>query len=179
VPVYLHVGRRADIAHGLVDGRDFYCHETVGYDNEDDDGETVPDTMDAVICAGAAKSLLAAGGSTQMMRIAERLGLADLDVTAERGPDVWDLNLWTEIEMGSTGDDWQYAEEAEVETCNTVNDGCLAPAGFLGSNGGVVRGAEAADGRCAECDEPLCSNCADSKGRCIMCTDEEDEYGDD
>lgn len=75
VPSYLRFGRRVEIAQALLSGGSFHCHNTVDYSQEDDEGETIADTSDALLCAGAERSLAAAGTSSQMGRIAERLGL--------------------------------------------------------------------------------------------------------
>jgi hypothetical protein len=154
-----------------MDGQTFPCHEHVVRD-EDDDGEEIVLSMGPQ-CFGSLKALDRAGSSTQLQRIEERLGYRK-EGDYDRGPDVWDLDVWPLVPMGETADTWDPEEAEEVETCNTVNEGCLAPAGFLGAGGGVVRGSEAADGRCTLCDEPLCSNCADDDGRCILCSEEEE-----
>lgn len=176
VPIYLRADRRAEITDALADGASFPCHQTVRW-NEDDDGEEWADVEDGVECAGAQKALMDAGGSGQLARIAERLGMADLDQLAERGADVWSLNDWARLAEGSTGDNptWEVGDADGVSTCNTVNAGCLAPAGTLTPSGAVLEGREEADGECPTCGEGVCSNCADSAGRCSMCTEEPDE----
>jgi hypothetical protein len=174
VPIYLRSGRRDEIADTLRRGVSFPCHETVSHEEMDDD-EYVADTGGAVECAGALKALMADGGTTQLARIAERLGLADLDKTGHRGADCWALSDWTRLAEGSTGDEpeWEVGDEdgVDVETCNTVNDGCLAPAGYLTASGAVEHGTEAADLECPCCGEPVCSNCADEQGRCGSCSE--------
>jgi hypothetical protein len=167
VPIYLRAGARREIVQSLLDDRHFVCHEHVDWD---DDGHT----DDGTECAGAAKAMLAAGGMSQQLRIAERLGLAGPDQIAARGPDVWSLDVWPLVPEGETGDTWH--GDVEVETCATVNDGCLAPAGFRGAGGGVVRGSVAADGECTTCGEPLCSSCADENGDCASCSEMDDEW---
>lgn len=178
VPIYLRLGRRAEIADSLFDGMDFPCHATVRQ-MEDDDGEAWQDTDGAKTCAGAAKALMAAGGTTQWMRISERLGMADLDRTAEAGAEVWDLGDWVRLAEGATGAEptWEVGDEDGVRTCSVVDGDCLAPAGYLTASGAAKHGTEEADGECPVCEEPVCSNCADDQGRCSMCTedDEDDE----
>lgn len=178
VPIYLRRARRQDIADSMNAGQDFLCHATVDYDGEDDEGEAQADTTDAQICAGAAKAAMASGGTTQMMRIAERLGMADLDRTAQRGADVWSLDEWVRLAEGATGENPEWEIDEDIETCNTVDDGCLAPAGFMGMGGAVIRGTEAADLRCSECEEAVCSNCA-VDGLCGVCRDWAEEPDDE
>ena len=117
------------------------------------------------------------GGVLSLTRIEERLGYRT-ERMMDHGADVWSLDTWPLVPEGETSDTWDEDEAEDVETCNTVDAGCLAPAGYLGAGGSVTRGTVAADGQCTSCEEGLCSNCADSEGRCIMCS-EEDEDGDD
>lgn len=173
VPIYLHRERRYEIAQSIIDGHDFSCHKTVDYDVEDDEE---PNTADSKICAGAAKSILLQGGTTQMMRIAERLGMADLDRTEDSAVEVWSLDEWTEIEEGSTGDNRIEAEP--IETCTTCGPGCIAPAGFLGAGGGVVRGSEEATEQCKECGDPVCEVCISENGMCDFCLEYEENEDD-
>jgi hypothetical protein len=71
IPPFLRPGRVAEIRRGLVRG-EFPCHKTVEHNG---DGE--PDTSRSVHCAGALILLEKTGKSSQMMRIAERLGMYD------------------------------------------------------------------------------------------------------
>ena len=167
VPIYLRQDRRVEIAHALANDGDFPCHETTTED--EDEGERIA-TADTVACAGAVKALALSGGTGQTMRIAERLGLVDLDRAETHGAAVWPLDRWVLLAEGATADN-PIEEEAEVETCGTVGPTCLAPAGYLGSSGGVVRGTVAADGECPDCGEPVCSECADDEGRCGSCAE--------
>ena len=170
VPIYLRQSRREEIAQHLYDGIWFPCHNTVEYHDEDDH-----DTSKAKSCAGAVKALALVGGTTQMDRIAERLGMGSIERTADHKIETWPLNDWVRLAEGATGDEPVWEIEEEIETCCTVNAGCLAPAGYLTGSGGVQEGLVAADGRCTMCDEALCSNCADSQGRCGMCTEEDED----
>lgn len=169
VPIYLRRDRRAEIALSLANGETFWCHSTVDYDAEyeDDEEGSTGDTTDSLECIGAAKALLLNGGSTQSMRIADRLGLVDLDAVEAAPVEVWSLSEWQRLAEGATRDD--LAAEEEVETCSVVDTGCLAPAGFLGSGGGVVLGTEPADDECSECGEPVCSACLPESGICPNC----------
>ena len=167
-PIYLRRSRRIEIAEALLSGGSFHCHATVEQ-MEDDDGENYQDTTESLLCAGAEKSLAAKGLSSQMGRIADRLGLADTEAVVLRGPEVWDIYEWQRLAEGATADD---PEVEEVETCSVVNENCLAPAGYA-VGGGVIEGDEAAGGRCPVCDEPVCENCSNADGVCDYCAEEE------
>lgn len=47
----------------------------------------------------------------------------------------------------------------EIETCNVVDDGCAAPAGY-GCAGGIAVGTRAARCECFACGMPVCGNCS-------------------
>lgn len=178
VPIYLRRERRVEIAGSLVGGSWFPCHATVDYSGDagdEDDADWTGDPSGASMCAGAAKALMANGGTTNLMRVAERLGLVDLDRVEARGPDVWDLATWQQLAEGVTADDPE--KEEEVVTCSVVNENCLAPAGYGGMNGGVVLGIEPADGECRECGEGLCTECGGEEMLCTTCKpwDDDDE----
>lgn len=170
VPIYLRAGRREDIAMKIRGGGHFPCHEHV---ERDDEGAALG--FGGPECAGARKSIMAAGGSTQMQRIEERLGMHDPDALEAQKVPVWSLDVWPRVPEGETAETWDPEEAEGVRTCQTVNDGCLAPAGYL-SGGEVVLGSVEADGECVTCEEPLCSNCADADGNCHMCTELEEEW---
>lgn len=165
VPIYLRAGRREDIARSLHRGEHFTCHEHTGPECDRHGPE----------CVGARKAIALDGGSTQMGRIEERLGMVDLDELAERGADVWPLSTWPLVPEGETAATWDLDDAEDVEPCTTSNPGCLAPAGWL-EGGSVVRGTTSADGECPTCGEPVCSECADGNGRCESCSD---EWGDE
>lgn len=171
VPIYLRRGRRVEIASTLMNGNEFPCHGTVSR-HENEDGEEVVDLMGASFCAGAVKSLLMVGVYNQMMRIIERIYKIDLEEMATAGADVWDIYEWQNVAEGSTGDDVE--EEEDVPTCNTVNANCIAPAGYMGSDGPIY-GTEPADDECIACGEPVCSECIDEDGHCGYCTEREDD----
>jgi len=69
---YLRPGRVRAIAAALVRG-EFPCHKTAEHDEEGDWKRT----GDEVHCAGALILLEKSGRPSQMMRIAERLGIYD------------------------------------------------------------------------------------------------------
>ena len=66
-------------------------------------------------------------------------------------------------------DDEEGDEVDSTETCNTVGDDCLAPAGYRDDDGTIRVGTVAATNRCAQCDEPVCDACV-SDGLCGDCT---------
>ena len=74
--IRLTLARVHEIAGSLLDtqGATFACHKTV--DDENDDGERM-ENKDTRHCAGALIFAEKNGNATQMMRIAERLGLYD------------------------------------------------------------------------------------------------------
>lgn len=158
----------------MVDDVPFNCHEYVEW--AEDDGVPFIES-EGPQCAGAVAAQALDGGSTNLTRIEQRLGLRADDLT--RGPAVWPLSVWPLVPEGATSDTWDEADASSaVDTCETVHAGCLAPAGY-GSSSGVVYGTVAADGVCSECDAPLCSSCTDVEGRCGMCSDEDDEWSPD
>lgn len=169
---FLYPSRRQEIAQALLEGAAFSCHNTVHWDEDDPEaGDESYDHGKTKHCAGAAKSLMLSGGTTQMMRIAERLGDIDLEQLEDRGPEVWPLDEWQRLNDAGT----EIEDDEEIAVCETCNPGCLAPAGTLGNSGAILTGTESADGECAECGTPLCSNCADDQGLCYMCTEEEEQ----
>lgn len=77
---YLTESRVREIERAL-ERSEFSCHKTTSFD---DDGEHTP-TPDEAHCAGALILMEKEGRSSQMMRVAERLGLYDhtkLDMSA-------------------------------------------------------------------------------------------------
>lgn len=174
VPVYLRLDRRRQIANSLVvDGQEFWCHETTDWTDEEIEGDDeYTQKGREEICAGAAISLHRDGGSTQLMRIAERISNVDLDKMTAKFPDVWTVREFMSLAEGSTADAIVIEEDvADIETCSVVGPDCLAPAGYLGTGGGVVHGTEAAENRCSLCGEPVCDNCMDGDV-CLDCSEE-------
>ena len=174
VPIYLHQARRAEIAATLINGGGFDCHATVDYSNEDEHGDVVPDSGDASLCAGAMASLAQSGGSNQMVRIAARLGMLDSEAHPEMPEIVWSLTEWVRLAEGATVED---PDEIEGETCSVVNSGCEAPAGYIGSGGGVVEGTEYVDTWCFSCGEPVCDSClatCEPDPVCANCAEEDE-----
>lgn len=176
VPVYLRAERRAEIVRALLDDLTFHCHEYVEHD-EDDDGEAFVASTGPE-CAGARKALARAGGMSQNARIEARLGMLS-EEDLDRGPDVWDLDVWPRVPEGETAETWDPDDADEIETCNTVEGDCEAPAGYLGAGGGIVRGTVAATNECPECAEMVCDACVRSDGRCGVCWGYEFPEGED
>lgn len=147
---------------------EFYCHQTTIGAPEDEEnfgGEmrAGPSTM---VCAGSLILMEKSGTPNQMMRIAERLGVYDpsrLDMDAPVH------GSWIEMQM--------HFREEEVETCEIVNSGCEAPAGYA-IGGGVVSGDTAAEYVCAWCGRYVCGTCSkerDGERVCADCIEEEGE----
>lgn len=156
--------RRREIQRGVtLDDATFHCHSEVTY--SDDGEETEADTYGARQCAGMTTLLLRDGAANQVMRFADRIGepLTEDDRVQYRSLSDW------------VGDD----EDPAGEACNTVNAGCTAPAGWLGSGGGVVTNMDTfAELHCAECCEPVCEACATEIGGspvCGYCADYQEE----
>ncbi len=74
-PGYLTQARVREIETTLERG-EFYCHKTTVPVEDDEGGERVP-TKDSLHCAGALILMEKEGRSSQMMRIAERVGMYD------------------------------------------------------------------------------------------------------
>lgn len=74
IPAYLTPARVTEIDRSLIQAT-FPCHKTTQFD---EDGEVIPSTPGERHCAGALIILEKLGRPSQMMRIAERLGLYDM-----------------------------------------------------------------------------------------------------
>lgn len=76
--VRLTRGRTREIAQNMLspNGNEFYCHQTLDYENEDVDGDCAGEPTDKTQhCAGALIFAEKNGTETQMMRICHRIGL--------------------------------------------------------------------------------------------------------
>ena len=84
IPAYLRTSRVREIERSLVRS-EFPCHKTTESVDEGDGDGTRVSTKDSIHCAGALILMEKMGRSSQMMRIAERLGMYDhtkLDMNA-------------------------------------------------------------------------------------------------
>lgn len=84
IPGYLRGERAEEIANSVLRQESFACHETTE-EKEDDDGESeAVATADSQECAGAGIFAAHHGVSSQLSRIACRLGIkvAELDMSA-------------------------------------------------------------------------------------------------
>lgn len=142
----------------LGKGGDFYCHETLTEDSETGELVSGPNSR---VCAGFALSLLRSNFDTQGMRIAERLGAFDPAEHLERNQYV---KIWT---FDQISEDALKVEDLAI--CNTCDPGCLAPAGHMVSGVAMPNVTDEADDVCADCGEPVCSNCISEDGQCGNC----------
>ena len=174
--VGLGFDRRAEIAEGLERGEHFWCHETIDYDDDGDWDDEIPSpspSRGAVVCAGATVIAYRDGGLPQYLRVAAGLGSFNPDVLEadSAGMVPWVSFLdWRETAT-AFGED----EEPERETCEIVNEGCEAPAGFM-DGGRVVNGTVFVDDHCVYCGSAMCGTCASETDpeRCAPCGDKTD-----
>lgn len=167
---YLRRERVIEIAESLFQGASFPCHETTEAWDDDDDGERHA-TDDSQQCAGAEIFLAKQGMSTQLGRIAERLGMkvAKLD---KKSPVCSSVSEMIRVHVGD--------DEEEGETCCVCDHGCEAPAGYF-VGGGVLPGEGSAEFCCYGCGEPVCGACSNPiKGQrgerlCNNCAEDDDE----
>lgn len=91
IPAYLRAERVEEIRAGLVRG-EFPCHNTTESREDDEGYDTRVETKDSIHCAGALILLEKIQEPSQMMRIAERLGMYDASQLDMDAPvfDDWD-----------------------------------------------------------------------------------------
>jgi hypothetical protein len=164
VSPYLTPERVAEIATDVQSGANFYCHQTTEYQEDEDGAGDMAIVDTSMVCAGSMILMEKAGSPNQMLRIAERIGFYDpsrLDMDAPVH------GSWIEMQ--------RHFEPEEVETCEIVNSGCEAPAGYA-IGGGVVSGTVAADYSCGWCGRAVCGNCSaevDGEQVCDDCREED------
>jgi hypothetical protein len=166
-PVRLRVGRVVDLHNTLTTwhGGTFSCHKTVDYEamEEDDcEGPHFPRKGEHH-CAGALGYL--ANLDSDGAQVTKFAVYHPGGTYAEYGPPE---EMFSSLsEMKQSCDDYDDGD-GEIETCGTVNAGCIAPAGYL-NGGDVVEGTESADCVCEECGDPVCSECITEDGKCGSC----------
>ncbi len=170
--VGLGYARRAEIAESLERGEYFWCHETVDYDeyDEDEDGDINPSpSKGAVCCAGATVIAYRDGGLPGYLRMCANFGSFNPDVLEadSAGMVPWSsFHEWRETatEIGE--------DEEERETCAVVGPGCLAPAGWMDGSR-IVHGDTFVDDHCFACGEAMCTACAAEAmpDLCVECWD--------
>jgi hypothetical protein len=163
---YLSADRVTEICESLFAGASFPCHKTTVPVEDDDGFGDMEATVNSQQCAGAEIFLAHQGMSTQMSRIAERLGMAVATLDMDQ-PVCRDHREMLEVHTG----------EPEGGTCSVVNYGCLAPVGYA-CGGGVTVGTDYVDTYCYECGEPVCENCSqvtNDRRICYNC----EPFGDD
>lgn len=140
--------RRAEIAQSLEAGDNFHCHATIDYSSGEDEGYVDP--HGSLSCSGAIAVLNRGGGSTQLQRIAERLGGQQATDPGTELVPYADLEHWVGTgESLGTG-----------EPCSVCGPSCEHPAGW-GAGGGVSTNYVAdAPHQCWGCAEPVCDACS-------------------
>lgn len=183
--IRLMSGRIRDLTRGLLSnpGRTFSCHKTTTVNEDNDEGDeegwadNVEDGPNAQHCGGALIFAEKHGHATQMMRIAERLGLYD-----PRKLKGHDAVFSTVDEMLKTAIDFKKPKrkkkaEPERDPCHVVDADCEAPAGWA-EGGSVTSNNVGAEHDCIECGQPVCSSCSKPhpkrKGKrvCNYCTED-------
>ena len=158
---YLRGDRVREIAESLFRGQSFPCHKTTE-DWEDEDGFSDRiETEDSQQCAGAEIFLAKQGMSTQMGRIADRLGMK-----------VAKLNMKAPV-CGSVSEMLRVhgeSEDEDRETCSVCDPDCEAPAGIMVGDG-IMPGEGSAEYTCHECSGTVCGSCSQKRGKHRVCND--------
>lgn len=162
---YLNGPRAEEIARSITGGATFACHQTTVLDSNDD----LTEGPNSQMCAGAMIALMRDERPNQIMRIAERLGVLDID-GLDMDADVGNL---TEFVMQHAGEEMY----EEAEPCNVVNHGCLAPAGYMDGGVAVPTLDREPTECCSWCGEYVCENCSkpEPEGDGVICDYHEDE----
>lgn len=161
---YLRKDRVVEIAQSVIAGQFFPCHKTTE-EFEDEDGESdLQATENSAQCAGAEIFAAHHGASSQMSRIAERLGMkvAKLDMRAKVCKSLSEMVV---VHCG----------KEEGETCEIVGDDCIAPAGYS-CGSGAIEGVEYVTTTCSACGRYVCDGCSKVVKRKRVCEEcQEDE----
>jgi hypothetical protein len=176
VPGYLRKGRAVEIARSIAEGAIFVCHETTVADPDDD--SALMGGPSSQFCAGALIVMEKNEAPNQAVRMAGRTGLYDPERMDMGAPVVGSLVEFVD-HHGHTALDALIAEAKAEEdgelamesTCEVVEAGCLAPAGYM--IGGLVVPGDNDDEvelhLCPECGRTVCDNCSGEEGRCAYC----------
>lgn len=168
VPAYLTPERVTQIATDVQNGAEFYCHQTtVEIEDDEDGGAQMGAGPKTSVCAGSLILMEKAESPNQMMRIMERVGAYDRTILDMDAPV---HGSWIEMQR-------HFIDDEEVgETCEIVDSGCEAPAGYA-IGGGVVEGTEYVDNHCFRCGRACCDACGQMRADEFVCNDciEEDE----
>lgn len=140
--VRLTMARVQEIAGGALmsQGRTFQCHKTLKRGQKE------------AHCGGALIFAEKNGNATQMMRIAERLGMYDADALKAQ-----DTVFDTLEDMLKTAIDY---EEGTGEPCSVADDGCNAPAGYMTGGEAIVQSGASAKYECYGCSNSVCGSCS-------------------
>ncbi len=149
---YLTKERVVEIATSVLKGESFPCHKTTESIEYDDGEDDMVATADSAQCAGAEIFAAKNGKSSQMSRIAERLGMKVSKLNM-RAKVCKSLEQMVEVHCGK--------EETEGETCEVCDSGCLAPAGY-DHGGAIIHGMEFIDTTCDECGCFVCDGCSET-----------------
>lgn len=145
---YLTAERVIEISESLFCGASFPCHKTtVAWEDDDGDSDRVA-TEDSQQCAGAEIFLSKQGMSTQMGRIAERLGMKVAKLN-KKSPVCSSVSEMLAV----------HGHEPDGESCSVCDSDCEAPAGYMVGNG-VLPCLETAEYVCDDCGEPVCGACS-------------------
>lgn len=157
---YLTKERVIEIAHSVLSGQSFPCHKTTEAIESDDGIEDMEATPDSQECAGASIFAQRHKTSSQMSRIAERLGMKVAKLNS-RAKVCRSVDEMVEVHCGPQ----------DGECCEISGQGCDAPAGY--DLGGVVcDGGETVTTTCDECGCYVCESCsavANGKRICENC----------
>ena len=98
IKAFLRGTRAEDIAEGLLHNKEFHCHKTIDYSEEEP-----KETQQTQHCAGALIILEKMEKPHQMMRIMERVDLYDHKKLDMEAPVYEDLEEWIEANYWENG----------------------------------------------------------------------------
>lgn len=165
---YLTAGRVTEIGQSALRGQSFPCHKTTVPVEDDDGASDMQATENSVQCAGAEIFLAKQGTSTQMSRIAERLGMlvATLDMSA---PVCANHGEMLAVHGHDLADEW--------EPCSVCDQNCLAPAGYAVGGSVIFNTDERGETSCCwGCGEHVCDNCSEVISGNVVCNHCKEDY---